>query len=542
MPQLISVPLPVADYTTLEGRRELLVRPAGQLLHRQRVPALRREHLRPRDHGAVRGRHVEHPGGRRPAAGPPCRMSAHADRPSPIVQLTGVSKHFQGVRALEGVDFACRRGTIHAVLGENGAGKSTLIKIIAGVLPPRRRRDAPRRPAGRLRDPVRGRPRRHRLHLPGAVADPRPHGRRQHLARRPAEAPRPDRPPRPAPAAPRRCSPASRCEDVDPRALVRDLSLSRRQMVEIAKAIGRDPSVLILDEATSALTSRDVETVYDAARRPQGRGRRQHLHLAPHARGRRALRHPLGLPQRPPHRDLRQGRPHAPRDRPADDRPRRRGAVPAQARPAAPGAAAHRPRPALGEPPQRRRPLGRRAARSSASAASTARARRSCCSRSSACCAASRARSRSAPPAASRPRRPRRSPASARIALVPEDRKTEGLMLARPIADNLLAASYARVSRGPFIDEARARAAIDAAVAQLRSRSAARGSGRHPLRRQPAEGGHRQVADGPPRPDPAQRPDPRHRRRHQAGALPPDARRSPTRARRSCSTRPTTPS
>ena len=64
------------------------------------------------------------------------------------------------------------------------------------------------------------------------------------------------------------------------------------------------------------------------------------------------------------------------------------------------------------------------------------------------------------------------SPAAAksgkvRIALVPEDRKTEGLMLARPIADNLLAASYAEVSRGPFIDEARARAAIDEGLRKL---------------------------------------------------------------------------
>jgi ribose transport system ATP-binding protein len=65
------------------------------------------------------------------------------------------------------------------------------------------------------------------------------------------------------------------------------------------------------------------------------------------------------------------------------------------------------------------------------------------------------------------------SPAAAksgrnRIALVPEDSKTEGLMLARPIADNPLAASYAQVSRGPFIDEARARAAIDEGIAKLR--------------------------------------------------------------------------
>jgi len=53
-----------------------------------------------------------------------------------LLTLSGISKRYGGVRALEGVDFACERGRIHAVLGENGAGKSTLIKIIAGVVQP----------------------------------------------------------------------------------------------------------------------------------------------------------------------------------------------------------------------------------------------------------------------------------------------------------------------------------------------------------------------------------------------------------------------
>src|SRR5471030_2509529 len=53
-----------------------------------------------------------------------------------FLTLSGISKRYGGVRALEDVDFACERGEIHAVLGENGAGKSTLIKIIAGVVQP----------------------------------------------------------------------------------------------------------------------------------------------------------------------------------------------------------------------------------------------------------------------------------------------------------------------------------------------------------------------------------------------------------------------
>ena len=50
-----------------------------------------------------------------------------------ILTIKGVSKSFPGVRALDGVSVDVRRGTVHGIVGENGAGKSTLMKILSGV-------------------------------------------------------------------------------------------------------------------------------------------------------------------------------------------------------------------------------------------------------------------------------------------------------------------------------------------------------------------------------------------------------------------------
>ena len=50
-----------------------------------------------------------------------------------IVEMKGITKHFPGVRALHNVDLEVRAGEVHALIGENGAGKSTMIKILMGV-------------------------------------------------------------------------------------------------------------------------------------------------------------------------------------------------------------------------------------------------------------------------------------------------------------------------------------------------------------------------------------------------------------------------
>ena len=193
------------------------------------------------------------------------------DAMSAFLRMEDVTKRYGGVTALDDVVFACERHSIHAVLGENGAGKSTLIKIVAGVTWADSGRmildgrdvafasssDTTRAgivcifqelslmPDLSVADNicVTNPPSRW-----GQIKQRAQHIRAEELLARVG------------------------CEDVNPLSRVRDLPLSRRQMVEIAKALGREPSLLILDEATSALTASDVENVFGILRDLRDRG------------------------------------------------------------------------------------------------------------------------------------------------------------------------------------------------------------------------------------------------------------------------------
>jgi ribose transport system ATP-binding protein len=189
----------------------------------------------------------------------------------PIFQMDGIAKSYGGVRALEEARLAVAPGRIHAVLGENGAGKSTLIKIMSGVVQPDH---------GTMRldgQPV-------RFASPRAANDAGIVCIFQELSLIPdltvADNIGLADPPRRFGLIDRRAQrhlaeealARAGAEDIHPLARIRDLPLSRRQMVEIAKALARQPRILILDEATSALTAGDVERVFAVLKRLREEG------------------------------------------------------------------------------------------------------------------------------------------------------------------------------------------------------------------------------------------------------------------------------
>jgi len=188
-----------------------------------------------------------------------------------LLQASGITKSFPGVRALDGVSLTVRRGKLNALLGENGAGKSTLMNILAGVFPPdsgtvmlegrslsfQNPREAQLAGVSIIfqelnlvpelsiaenifigREPI----------TPFGLVD---YGRMN------ADA----------------AALLKELElDADPRTPVSQLKVGAQQVVEIAKALSFKARVIIMDEPTSAITGHEIEVLFRQIKRLKQNG------------------------------------------------------------------------------------------------------------------------------------------------------------------------------------------------------------------------------------------------------------------------------
>lgn len=188
-----------------------------------------------------------------------------------VLEARALTKVFPGVVALDSVDIAIESGQIHCIIGENGAGKSTLIKCLTGVYTPE---------AGdivingnvigtgnkHLFDLVAYAPQELDLFLHMSVAEnlflpfertgikgPIDQRKLVRLAKPVLEKFR---------------------VEVDPAALVKDIPVSARQLLQIARAtLAEDFQVLLLDEPTTSLTQRDAGVLFDIVRAVRASGK-----------------------------------------------------------------------------------------------------------------------------------------------------------------------------------------------------------------------------------------------------------------------------
>ncbi len=190
----------------------------------------------------------------------------------PFFELRGISKEFPGVKALNDVSFEIRAGEVHMLVGENGAGKSTLMKILCGAY---------RADSGSFfsnGEPV-------TIHDAGAA---RKFGiavifqdftlvphldiaqniflGREFASRVPGFIDR-----RHIYAEAKRVLDGIGF-DIDPRELVHSLGVAQQQMVEIAKALSQDARILVMDEPTAALSDHETEKLFAMIARLKAKG------------------------------------------------------------------------------------------------------------------------------------------------------------------------------------------------------------------------------------------------------------------------------
>ena len=191
-------------------------------------------------------------------------MSDKGVRKTEVLSLKHITKDYPGVKALDDVSISFEKGEVHALVGENGAGKSTFIKTISGAITPTSgtitfegKEYSSLTPHEAIELGIAVVYQELIQFEAMSVADNIFMGIDSessmviNKAERNAKA---------------REVLAQFDSDIDPAALVRDLSIANRQIIELAKAMVRNAKVVIMDEPTAAITVQEQKRLYEVVR------------------------------------------------------------------------------------------------------------------------------------------------------------------------------------------------------------------------------------------------------------------------------------
>ncbi len=183
-----------------------------------------------------------------------------------MLKMQGISKSFPGVKALDNVSFSVAKGTFHGLVGENGAGKSTLMKILSGAyscdeghVTVDGEEIKNSSPALMLEKGVAVIYQElmlleHQSVTENILIGNLPRTRAGFIDYAEAK--------RQAKSALERIG-----VDLNPDALISDLSVAKRQMVEIAKAMNRHAKIVVLDEPTAVLGDSELQVLFSLVKR-----------------------------------------------------------------------------------------------------------------------------------------------------------------------------------------------------------------------------------------------------------------------------------
>lgn len=178
-----------------------------------------------------------------------------------VLSLRDITKSFPGVRALDNVSLDFYEGEVHSIVGENGAGKSTLMKILSGVYTLEKGEIWLNGDKEKIKNPLdalnKGQSiifQEFNLINPLSIAENIFLGRLSNesgtwIDWKEINAKASD------------LMKKVGC-DIDPSTLIKDLSVAQKQMVEIAKALSYNSKIIIMDEPSATLTSKEVEKLF----------------------------------------------------------------------------------------------------------------------------------------------------------------------------------------------------------------------------------------------------------------------------------------